>query len=434
MSRFIVTEIQANERHQILPWLICGIGAIFYCYEYFLRIVPSVMTADLMRVYHLSAGQFGDLTAFYYYAYTPMQLIVGVLMDRYGPRHLLVVACLSCVVGAFLFANSHYVPLAELSRFLIGFGSAFAFVGALKLASIWLPPERFASVSGGITALGMLGAMSGDLVLTRLVDFRGWRSTVSISAWIGVALTIIILMIVHDRVKTTRKTAYVPELSFGDVFAGLWVSLKNRHIWINGMIGFFLFLPVSAFAELWGIPYLNQAHHLAHGQSAAVVSMIFLGWAIGGPLFGVLSDTIRRRKLPLIGGACASLIIVSIILYVPNISLFWLRILFLLFGFVTSVQVLVFAIGREISSKNIAGTAVALTNMFIMMGGALFQPLIGVLLDARWSGKMEHGLSIYSLQDYRFALCVLPLGIIISIILSCFLKETHCSLCGTLVE
>src|SRR5579884_3613957 len=78
----------------IYAWLVCCLGALFYCYEYFLRISPSVMTQDLMRVYHLDAAMLGNLAAFYYYAYTPMQLPVGVLMDRFGPRRLLVFACL----------------------------------------------------------------------------------------------------------------------------------------------------------------------------------------------------------------------------------------------------------------------------------------------------------------------------------------------------
>lgn len=318
--------------------------------------------------------------------------------------------------------------LAELSRLLIGFGSAFAFVGALKLATIWLPPERFAEVSGMITSLGMFGAIVGDIFLTKMIGYQGWRASTFVSGWIGVILVIMILLIVHDKVKTSRKEIYTPELSFRRVFIGLRHSLKNTYVWINGLIGCLLFLPVSAFAELWGIPYLTQAHHLTHSQAATTMSMVFFGWAIGAPLSGWISDFIRQRRLPIMIGSILSAITIVIILYMPNLSLFSLRALLLIFGVITSVQVIVFAVGREVSPKHIAGTSVALTNTFVMMGGVLFQPIIGVLLDWHWNGQMLNGVGVYSIQNYQFALSILPIGLLISFILSFFLRETHCCL------
>jgi len=161
----------------MLAWIICGLGAIFYCYEYILRIAPSVMSSDIMRTYDIHAGAFGHLSAFYYYAYALVQPLVGLLLDRYGPRYLLTLACLACAVGTYLFIATEIFWIACLGRFLIGLGSGFAFVGALKLASIWLPPNRFAFISGLVNASGMIGAILGDIFLTRLVSSIGWRAT-----------------------------------------------------------------------------------------------------------------------------------------------------------------------------------------------------------------------------------------------------------------
>ena len=133
-----------RRRVGIFPWIVCGLGALFYTYEYLLRISPSVMSSELMAAYGITAGAFGNLMAIYYYAYTPMQLPVGMLMDRYGPRRILTAACAACAVGSYLFASSGHLSVAGVGRFLVGFGSAFAFVGVLKLATIWLPKERFA--------------------------------------------------------------------------------------------------------------------------------------------------------------------------------------------------------------------------------------------------------------------------------------------------
>src|SRR5437899_1255372 len=109
-------------------WLICALGALYYSYEYLLRISPSVMELPLRHHFNLSATGFGLLSAFYYYAYVPLQIPVGILLDRYGPRILLTFACFICVLGTFLFAGTQVFWIAASGRFLVGFGSAFAFV------------------------------------------------------------------------------------------------------------------------------------------------------------------------------------------------------------------------------------------------------------------------------------------------------------------
>jgi MFS family permease len=428
MSRLIITELSPGEKYRFLPWLICGIGAAFYFYEYLLRIAPSVMLPDLMQTYHLSGAQLGNLSAYFYYAYTPMQLIIGVLMDRYGPRYLLLVACAACSIGAFMFAGSQHIYLAQLSRFLIGFGSAFAFVGALKLATIWLPLERFAAMCGLISTLGMIGGITGVHLLTKLVINYGWRVTTYMSEWLGVILTIVILLIVRDKVKTkpTRQSTYHLELSLKEVFIGLWQSLKNPYLWMTSIMGMFLFLALSALTELWGITYLAQAYGLTRATAGSVITMVYWGWAIGGPLAGWLSDFTKRRKMPLMFGSLSAAIIFCIILFAHSLSLPMLYILFFAFGILTSVEIITFAIVREISSPNLAGTSIALINAFIMLGGVIFQPVIGLLLDWDWAGKMVHGVRFYSIHNYQIALSILPIGLVITFILSFFLRETHC--------
>ena len=255
MSRLSVIEVKPNESYKILAWLIFALGALFYCYEYILRVSTSVTANGVMQAFHLNASQYGGLSAYYYYAYFPLQLFVGLLMDRYGPRKLLVLCCLICAFGSFIFAHSHSLFFMKLSRFLIGFGSAFAFVGALKLASIWLPPEKFAPVAGIVTMLGMLGAIFAQTILSHIVAHYGWRTTVAATAWGGIGLTILMLLIIRDKIKTMH-TSYIPQLDFSDLMRGLLISLRNYKIWLTGIIGLILFLPVTSFADLWCRKYL----------------------------------------------------------------------------------------------------------------------------------------------------------------------------------
>lgn len=407
----------------IFAWFMCAIGAIYYCYEYFLRICPSVMTTELMSQYNLSGVQVGSLSAYYYHAYVPMQIVVGLLMDRYGPRRLLTLACMLCAFGTYLFASGSSLVVAEAGRFLVGFGSAFAFVGALKLATIWLPPNRFALVSGIILCLGMLGAMLGDILLRGLVDTVGWQVTIYASAGAGVILMAVIWTIVRD--VNPMQTEHRHVMHFRPLFEGLLNALKNPQIWLNGFVGLLLYLSLSAFAELWGIPYLEQARGLTKTHAAYANSMIFLGWAVGGPFWGLLSDFLQRRCMPIIVSSVFALILACVLLYAPSISLFSIYILLFSFGLLSSVQILVFSICRETTHVKMAGTAIALTNFFVMVGGNLFQPVIGLLLDMGWSGSMVNGARVYSPHAYQWALSVMPVSIVFAIIIMLFIRETH---------
>lgn len=410
----------------LLPWIIVGLGALYYCYEYFLRISPSVMVPELMKAYDLTGAEVGSLSAFYYHAYVPMQIVVGLLMDRYGPRRLLALACICSVIGTYLFAGSHSFAIAQFGRFLVGFGAAFAFVGALKLATVWLPPNRFALISGLITSLGMIGAMAGDILLRGLVDSIGWKMTTYTTAVAGLFLAVAIWAIVRDvNPSPEHPHHHSQRIYFKDLLCGLWGALRNRQIWFNGIVGFLLYLSLSAFAELWGIPYLEQARDLTRTHAAHANAMIFLGWAIGGPCWGLFSDFIGRRCLPIVVSSILCLGVVCGVLYVPHISYGLMSLLLFLFGFLSSVQILVFAICREVTHFKIAGTAIALTNMLVMLGGNLFQPVIGKLLDMGWTGAMVEGTRLYSVSGYQMALSVLPIGIVIAIVLTIFVRETH---------
>lgn len=411
----------------IFPWIVCGLGALFFCYEYLLRILPSVMTTDLMYAFGLNAGALGDLIAFYYYIYTPMQLPVGVLMDRYGPRRLLVIACLFCVVGSYAFAQTTHASMIAFSRLLMGFGSAFAFVGVLKLASVWLPPNRFAMVSGLATALGMIGAVIGDNVMAAFVNSHGWRNTVLYSTYLGIGLALLIFFVMRDRNDYSSKTSskQLPATSFKALWPEIVILVKKPQIWLNGIIGCLLYLPTSAFAELWGIPYLQTAYGFPREVATGAISMIFLGWAVGAPLAGLISDRTGKRCLPIIVGALISSLLSIILIYFPGLTKVSIYGLMLTFGIFSSVQVIVFAIGREISPGEVAGTAVAMTNMLVMVGGVIFQPVIGRLLDMFWSGLKVNGLPVYTVMDYKYALLVIPVGLVLSALLMFFIKETH---------
>jgi sugar phosphate permease len=411
----------------VFPWFVCGLGALFYSYEYLLRMSPSVMAENLMRFYHLTGAQFGCLSgSYYYYSYVAMQILVGLLMDRYGPRRLLTFACLLCATGAYLFACSDYIVIAMIGRFLIGLGSAFAFVGAAKLATIWLPPRYFALISGIILCLGMLGAAFGDIVLRAFVDSSGWQTAIMFASVAGVILALVIWSVVRDVNPNQVTHHHVSDLR--SLLSGLRFALCNTQIWLCGIVGCLLYLFLSAYAELWGPAFLSQAHGIARADAANANSMVFLGCAVGAPLWGLFSDFIALRRLPIILGASIAIIVFCILLYVPNLSLPAIYVLLFLFGFSSSVQVLVFAIAREVTSIKISGTAIGLVNMLVMIGGIIFPPAIGKILDLNWTDAMVDGARIYSEHAYISALSLVPIGIFFGILLTLCIRETRCEI------
>lgn len=414
----------------VQPWVICSIGMLFYCYNYFLRVSPSVMQNELMHGLHINAYEFGTLAAFYYYAYTPMQVPVGMLYDRFGARLIQFFAVIIVMLGVGTFISADNFWTACAGRFLIGLGTAFAYIGVLKLASIWLPPNRFATVAGLTTAFGMVSAIFSDKVLTRFVETVGYQSALQTALIIGVGLCMLILFCMRSRpnVELAHQTnlKHTP-MSMAQLFKSLRVILTNPQMWLIGLIGCLFYLPASVFLDLWGIPYLKSAYQLSPEDAATAVSWVFVGWIISGPSVGALSDKIKRRRLPLLISAIMSSILLSIVFYIPQLSLTTLHILFFFIGISCGAHPLCFALGKENSPLQFSGTAVAVTNSLIMLGGMIFQPVVGKLLDNHALNiTMENGIPLYSASDYTYALSVVPIGLIISVFLIFFLKETYC--------
>jgi MFS family permease len=411
------------------PWIICSIGMLFYCYNYFLRVSPSVMQNDLMQSLHITASQFGTLAGFYYFIYTPMQVPAGMIYDRFGARIVQFIACLVAALGVGMFISADTLTMAYAGRFMIGLGTAFAYIGVLKLASVWLPANRFATVAGLTTAFGMLSAIFSVKYLTAFVQTVGYKSALHTALVVGVVLSFSILLLMRSKPKKALANVKVHKspANLKEMFSALWSVLKSPQMWLIGVIGCLFYLPASVFLDIWGIPYLKAVYQITPEQAASAVSMAFIGWIIAGPTIGALSDKIKRRRLPLIISATMATVLLAAIFYIPGISLNVLYVMFFFVGVFCGAHPLCFALGKENCPNEISGTAVAVTNSLIMCGGMVFHPLVGKLLDSHAVNVvMTNGVPVYSSSDYTYALTLVPVGLALSIVLSFFLKETYC--------
>ena len=409
------------------PWIIWALSSSFLFYKYLLQVSPSVMVDELMSTFQLTGADMGNLAAFYFYAYLCMQLPVGLLLDRFSPRRLVVAAIATCAIGALLFARANSFEIAAGGRLLIGLGGAFSAVGTMKLITLWFPPRRFALVSGLMMTVGMLGAVGGEGPLSALVDAVGWRTAMLIGAGVGLCLAALVWLVIRDKDHPKKVDIGLPQDGF---FKGLLKIIKNPQSWLISIYSGLAFAPISAFAGLWGVPYLMENYHASRTEIGALVSLAFIGFAAGSPLAGWLSDYFEKRKPIMFIGTLLGLATLCAIIYLPLKSEFWLGLLLLEFGFFTSFFFVSFALMREINSLMSAGTSIGFINMFNAACGALTEPLIGKLLDIGWTHQLRGGVRVFSINDYHAALFSLPVCMILALIVLCLVRETHCRQSG----
>lgn len=412
------------------PWLIVACGMLFYCFNYFLRVSPSVMQTELSQAFHISATQFGTLAGFYYWAYTPMQIPAGMIYDKFGVRLVLCAACLLAVLGLSTFISAADYGMAGAGRFLIGLGTAFAYIGTLKLASIWLPPNRFATVAGLTTAIGMTSGALAQKYLIHVVEMIGYKQALHSAVIAGFILSAVIIFLVRNRPKNIEDmhdNDMQTPVNMKELVNALRQIAVNKQMWLIGIIGCLLYLPSSVFLDLWGIPYLKAVYHVTSDEAVTISSYTFYGWIISCPIIGAYSDKIKRRRAPLTFTGFFAALLLCAVFYMPGINVNGLYAIFFMIGFCCGAHPLCFALGKENNPIRISGTAVAVTNMLIMLGGAVFQPVVGKLLDLHTTSPIgADGLQAYSSADYTFALSIIPIGVALGIFLSIFLKETYC--------
>lgn len=400
-------------------WLIWGVAALFYLYELGLRVSPSVMTDDLMITFNATSTMLGVLVSFYYYAYTILQLPCGIILDKLGPRNLLGLSALLCVIGSVLFAGFDKIHIAQIGRFLVGAGSACAFISCLQIAANLFPKKYFVILAGATNMMGTLGGFLGGFPVAKSVNKFGWQNTTYILAAIGLIIVAAIFIFIPKNISTPVKNKV--NASIIQPLIGL---LKNSQILLSGVIASFMYLPVSAFAELWAVPFFMSKYGINNEKASIASAIIFVGVALGSVLLAIFARKIKSYmktiQIASIGTAFlfVPLIFTSCGIYVSFIIVF-------LIGFLTGAQPISFTCAKNNASDEVSGTTLALTNCIVMLIGSIFQPLLGVLLDVFWNGKIgENGVRIYDSMCYRNAMLIIPAGLILSYLLSLFVKET----------
>ena len=405
-------------------YVIFLLSASFYLYEYILQVAPSVMADSMMQTFNVNAAGFGIVSAFYFYAYAPMQLPAGVLFDRYGPRKLMTAALLLCALGSFFFASTNQLVTASLGRFLIGIGSAFSFIGVLVLVSRWFKPSQFAILAGITQLMASVGAIFGEMPLAKLISVVGWRNASFILALVGVILAGLMWFIIRDYPQ--KPTQVTPKRQLIDEWRRLHDVCRHSYTWITGAYACAIWTPIAVFAALWGVPYLQQKFQVSVVVASGLCSMIWIGVGVGSPLLGWVSDYFCSRRLALGISSLVGLISAVCLLYVPELSIQSMYLILLAFGFGAGGQTVSFAVVKDNNSAELVGTASGFNNLSVLIGGALFQPLVGIFLNHSRDWTLVNNIPVYTIDSFNRALLVVPGSFLVSLIIVLFvLKETH---------
>lgn len=426
MNIIAVTEKENLTRKKQLgfAWLIWGLAAAFYFSDYLARVAPGVMHRYLQLDFGMNEAGFGILTASFYVPYIIMQIPVGLTVDRISIRWILTIMSLVTAFGCCVFGLANGLPIASVGRMLIGFSAAFAFISALRLATSWFPPAMLGLLAGLTQALGMLGAAAGEAPVSFLVGAVGWRHSMLIIAFLFIVLAALLYQYIQDNPGSKkREIKYEKRLS---ILESLRVILSHRQTWLNALYTGFLFAPTAVIGEAIGPAYLQYGRGLTAHSAAFATGLIFIGWGIGGPLSGWLSDKVGRRKPLMIISAIFGVVLTSLIVFCNNMDQTTVYILFFIFGLTNTGVAIAYAVSTEIHERNVVGTSIAFTNMASIFVGAVMQPLVGRLVDMV-SGARAYNVESLLLSDFQYGLRMLPVSSLIALLLAFTVKETYCN-------
>ncbi len=414
---------------RFLPWIIWGLGSLYFFAEYFVRVSTGALSPILMNELHIQAVMVGSLSAFFYYAYIGMQIPVGILVDKFGAKLLLVASTLIFGVACFLFSFIHEIWLGCLYRFIMGLTGAFAFVGTLKLITIYFEPRQFAVLAGITQGLGMLGAVIGEAPISYMFSIFGWRITMFYISFIFIALSLNLLFLVRET-KTTTKSTNQPH-QINKPKSSLWTDIQllfaSKGLWLNCLFIGLLYAPTTTFGEQWGALFMSSTLSSSITAGAFAVGFIFIAMAIGCPLIGFISDRIKSRIKVMRFCSVACLCLILVIIYphwfgfAPSTNMYYA--LMFLYGIFNSAIVVSYALSSELIEHKISGLALGVTNMASVIIGSLFIPLIGFIID-----KMHplHCLTHVQLSTFHTAFIMFPACFIICFILTYFITDTKC--------
>lgn len=378
---------------------------LFFGYQFILRLMPGLVMEEVVTKFKIDAGDYGILSSMYYWAYAPMQIPIALFLDRYKPRYVLGFCTALVSLATLLFVYTESWTVAIIARFLVGAGSAGAFLGVSKVISLKFPENKYSLYVSLSFSFGLSGAIFGGKPVAKLVEALGWVSSFSTIAFFGLGLSILLFF----TLNTTEKEA--PPSSNGAILSSLKGVLRRPLIWLLAISNLLMVGPLEGFADVWGVTYLMKIFTWSKIDAAFTISLVSYGMILGGPLLALLGRLFKSEPLVIVlsgfsMGALLLILFLSPENYSPDLANFGMFTL----GVLCCYQVLIFSVGTRMVPQHEKSMTVAFLNGINMLGGAFYHSLVGYVLNKLWDGTISDGLKVYSAENYGKALTLIPFG------------------------
>jgi fucose permease len=200
--------------------------------------------------------------------------------------------------------------------------------------------------------------------------------------------------------------------------------IKNHQIVLSGVISGLMYLPISAFAELWIVPYFMAKHGINNEKASIAAATIYIGIAVGSIVLAMAAKKLGGYMRTIRIASLSAAVMFFALIFGSNSIAISLSIVFII-GFLTGAQPICFTCAKNNAVPSLSGTTMAITNCIIMSIGAVFQPALGALLDTFWDGVItESGMRIYNASCYQFVILAIPVSLLLAYYISFFVKET----------
>ena len=411
-----------NSKEENRKWYIWGILVVAFIFVFFHRLAISVMADDLTRDLSLNGTMLGNLTSMNYYAYALMQIPVGILVDIIGVRKICTWGTLLAGLGSILFGMATNIYIAYASRFLVGIGTSVIIISILKIQALWFDKEQFSTLSGFTSFFGNMGAFLATFPLAFLVLSIGWRNSFYFIGIMSIVIAVGIWIIVKDH-PSQQLTKEANRNS--NIIGGVKSVILNPLTWPSFIIMFTMVGGTTAIIGLWGMPYLMQVYEITKSQAAGYLSFVSIGFMLGAPVVGRLSDHLKGeiKRILLVATVCYTGIWIIFALFSGKPPIALIPVLFFFIGLSTIGHILVFTNVKEVNDNRYAGSAAAVINVGEFIGGSVLSFFIGFYLDKSWNGLSVNGVKIYNALQYRSIFAIIAIMGIISIFATFTLKD-----------
>jgi len=401
--------------------LIFSILSALYTLSMFYRVSTAVIAPNLIRDLGLDAETLGILGGAFFYSFALLQIPMGPMLDRMGPRLIVTSSTLIGAIGALLFAFGNSFPAALLGRILIGAGMASILMGSLKVFTLQFHLEKFATLMGTLVSVGTVGSILAASPLAYFTSTIGWRMTFIIAGGVTAVLAFLIFWILSEGKKNQESfhssSLAQPEIRILQSFRLILGSLA---FWQIGAVAFFRFGVSMGLQGLWLGPYLMDIKGYSPVQTGNLLILLAIGTIVGGPISGLFSDRIFRNNK---GVALWGLSLYTLSL-LPLLGIFkiqnplWYGLIFFFMGFFNVFGMVIYSHAKDLFPITISGTVMTWVNFFTMAGAAIFMPALGKIIEA----FPRIGYS-YPAEAYHLSFLICFIGMAASLIFYAFSKR-----------